>query len=65
MRRSSTRLFIDGLLAHIQPGDEAVVPRRVRDGKSRVEPFAALYDRDAFMREGLPCSRPAMRRCAP
>ncbi len=47
-------LFIDGLLAHIQPGDEAVVPRRLRDGKPQVEPLAALYEREAFMREGLP-----------
>jgi molybdenum cofactor guanylyltransferase len=47
-------LFIDGLLAHIQPGDEAVVPRHLRDGQPLIEPLAALYERAAFMREGLP-----------
>jgi molybdopterin-guanine dinucleotide biosynthesis protein A len=46
--------FIDSLEARIEPGDEAIVPRRIRDGKPGIEPLAALYDRDAFLREGLP-----------
>ena len=46
--------FIDVLEARIEPGDEAVVPRRMRDGKPGIEPLAALYERDAFLREGLP-----------
>jgi molybdopterin-guanine dinucleotide biosynthesis protein A len=46
--------FIDALEARIEPGDEAIVPRRTRDGKPAIEPLAALYERDAFLREGLP-----------
>jgi molybdopterin-guanine dinucleotide biosynthesis protein A len=46
--------FIDALEARIEPGDEAVVPRRVRDGVAGIEPLAALYERAAFLREGLP-----------
>jgi len=46
--------FIDALEARIEPGDEAIVPRRSRDGKPAIEPLAALYERDAFLREGLP-----------
>jgi molybdopterin-guanine dinucleotide biosynthesis protein A len=46
--------FIDSLEARIEPGDEAIVPRRMRDGKPGFEPLAALYDRVAFLREGLP-----------
>jgi molybdenum cofactor guanylyltransferase len=46
--------FIDTLEARIEPGDEAIVPRRVRDGQAAIEPLAALYERDAFLREGLP-----------
>jgi molybdopterin-guanine dinucleotide biosynthesis protein A len=46
--------FIDALEARIEPGDEAIVPRRMRDGKPGIEPLAALYERDAFLREGLP-----------
>ena len=46
--------FIDALEARIEPGDEAIVPRRTRDGKPGIEPLAALYERDAFLREGLP-----------
>jgi molybdopterin-guanine dinucleotide biosynthesis protein A len=46
--------FIDRLEALIEPGDEAIVPRRTRDGKVHIEPLAALYLRDAFLREGLP-----------
>jgi len=46
--------FIDRLEALLQPGDEAVVPERTVDGKRRIEPLAAIYDREAFVREGLP-----------
>jgi molybdopterin-guanine dinucleotide biosynthesis protein A len=46
--------FIDTLAAHIEGGDEAIVPRRLRDGEPQVEPLAALYLREAFLREGLP-----------
>ena len=46
--------FIDALAARIEPGDEAVVPRRLRAGTKHAEPLAALYLRQAFMREGLP-----------
>ena len=46
--------LIDVLEARIEAGDEAVVPRRVRDGQTQTEPLAALYNREAFLREGLP-----------
>jgi molybdopterin-guanine dinucleotide biosynthesis protein A len=46
--------FIDRLEAQIQPGDEAIVPRRMRDGALQSEPLAALYACEAFVREGLP-----------
>jgi molybdopterin-guanine dinucleotide biosynthesis protein A len=46
--------FIDALEARIEPGDEAIVPRNVRAGEPQIEPLAALYARDAFLREGLP-----------
>jgi molybdopterin-guanine dinucleotide biosynthesis protein A len=42
--------FIDFLAASHQPGDEAIVPRHPHG----IEPLAALYDRVAFLREGLP-----------
>src|ERR1700677_4316485 len=32
-------LLIDTLVAHVQPGDEAVVPRHLRDGASEIEPL--------------------------
>jgi molybdopterin-guanine dinucleotide biosynthesis protein A len=46
--------LIDRLEACIEPGDEAIVPRRMRDGEPQLEPLAALYHGEAFMREGLP-----------
>jgi molybdopterin-guanine dinucleotide biosynthesis protein A len=46
--------FIDRLERQIVPGDEAIVPRRLRDGKLQIEPLAALYAREAFLREGTP-----------
>jgi molybdopterin-guanine dinucleotide biosynthesis protein A len=46
--------FIDRLEAQIGPGDEAIVPCRMRDGKPQLEPLAALYAREPFLREGLP-----------
>lgn len=42
--------FIDRLFAALEPGDEAVVPTHDR----RMEPLAAIYERKAFMRAGLP-----------
>jgi len=45
--------FIDRLATSIVPGYEAVVPIH-GDERRRIEPLAALYDREAFLREGLP-----------
>ncbi len=49
--------FIDELAAARRPGDEAVVPAHEVEGRRRIEPLAALYDRLAFLREGLPVLR--------
>lgn len=49
--------LLERLLAERRPGDEAVVPERRADGKQFLEPLAALYDRTAFLREGLPVLR--------
>ena len=46
--------FIDRLEARLRPGDEALVPYRTVDGQRRIEPLAAIYAREAFVREGLP-----------
>ena len=46
--------FIDGLEAQINVGDEAVVPRHTGIGDVSIEPLAAIYAREAFLREGLP-----------
>lgn len=45
--------FVDSLAAHVAPGIEAVIPMHDRDEK-RIEPLAALYRREAFVREGTP-----------
>jgi len=45
--------FIDRLQAHVAPQHEAIVPMHGEDGK-RIEPLAALYRREAFLREGTP-----------
>lgn len=45
--------FIDELEKHITPEAEAIVPQHV-DNARRIEPLAALYRREAFVREGLP-----------
>jgi molybdopterin-guanine dinucleotide biosynthesis protein A len=45
--------FITHLASNIQAGDEAVVPKH--DGG--IEPLAAVYEREAFLREGLPLLR--------
>ena len=45
--------LIDRLAASIAPGYEAIVPIH-GDDERRIEPLAALYDREAFLREGLP-----------
>jgi molybdopterin-guanine dinucleotide biosynthesis protein A len=44
--------FIGRLERERQSGDEAVIPVRDRDGREQIEPLAALYDREAFLREG-------------
>lgn len=44
--------FIDRLASAWQPDDEAVIPVHERDGRERLEPLAALYERRAFLREG-------------
>lgn len=49
--------FVTTLASHRRPGDEAVVPTRERNGVLQIEPLAALYDRLAFLREGLPILR--------
>jgi molybdopterin-guanine dinucleotide biosynthesis protein A len=46
--------FIDRLEAELQPDDEAVVPTRTMRGTDQIEPLAAIYAREAFLREGLP-----------
>jgi molybdopterin-guanine dinucleotide biosynthesis protein A len=46
--------LIDRLAAQIAPGDEAIVPRRPRAAELQIEPLAALYERTALLREGLP-----------
>jgi molybdopterin-guanine dinucleotide biosynthesis protein A len=45
--------FIDSLEAAIGPQYEAIVPMH-DDAKQRIEPLAALYRREAFLREGMP-----------
>lgn len=50
--------FVDRLAAHLtaadaEPGLEAIVPAHDEAGR-RIEPLAALYRREAFLREGLP-----------
>jgi molybdopterin-guanine dinucleotide biosynthesis protein A len=49
--------FIETLAAERRPGDEAIVPVHEREGKRQLEPLAALYDRLAFLREGVPVLR--------
>jgi molybdopterin-guanine dinucleotide biosynthesis protein A len=45
--------FIDRLEAHVTPQYDAIVPMHDLDAK-RIEPLAALYRREAFLREGMP-----------
>ncbi|GAC1577523.1 MAG: molybdenum cofactor guanylyltransferase [Candidatus Elarobacter sp.] len=45
--------YVESLVAQAQPGDEAVIPMHGDDSK-RIEPLAALYRREAFLREGMP-----------
>jgi molybdopterin-guanine dinucleotide biosynthesis protein A len=46
--------FVAMLASQRRPADEAVVPTHERDDARLIEPLAALYDRLAFIREGLP-----------
>jgi molybdenum cofactor guanylyltransferase len=45
-----TSAFIDRLAEHIRPGVQAVVPTH----GDRIEPLAAIYERQAFLRTGMP-----------
>ena len=45
-----TAAFIDRLAGQRRPGDEAIVPRH----GGQIEPLAALYDRQAYLRAGIP-----------
>jgi molybdopterin-guanine dinucleotide biosynthesis protein A len=45
--------FIDRLERFASPQYDAIVPRH-EDDDGRIEPLAALYRREAFLREGLP-----------
>jgi molybdopterin-guanine dinucleotide biosynthesis protein A len=58
--------FVQRLAAHWMRGDEALVPTHAgADGRPQIEPLAALYDRDAFVRVGpeiLRTGRGAARR---
>jgi molybdopterin-guanine dinucleotide biosynthesis protein A len=47
-----TGAFIDELAAHVRADLDAIVPQH-EDGRKRIEPLAALYRREAFVREGL------------
>jgi molybdopterin-guanine dinucleotide biosynthesis protein A len=49
--------LVDALCAARRAGDEAIVPAYVIEGRTRYEPLAALYDRLAFVRAGLPVLR--------
>jgi len=49
--------FVERLETARQSEDEAVVPATEREGRTQLEPLAALYDRLAFLREGLPVLR--------
>jgi molybdopterin-guanine dinucleotide biosynthesis protein A len=48
--------FVDRLAAHVAPDVEAIVPRHEENAR-RIEPLAALYRREAFLREALPILR--------
>ncbi len=50
-------VFLQTLVTQWRAGDEAVVPAHEVEGKLRLEPLAALYDRLAFLREGAPVLR--------
>ncbi|HTW84197.1 MAG TPA: molybdenum cofactor guanylyltransferase [Candidatus Sulfotelmatobacter sp.] len=45
--------FVDELATSISPELDAIVPAHAQDAK-RIEPLAALYRREAFLREGTP-----------
>lgn len=45
--------FVDSLAMHVGPNLDAVIPLHDRTEKS-IEPLAALYRREAFLREGMP-----------
>jgi molybdenum cofactor guanylyltransferase len=45
--------FVDRLEAHAAPEYDAIIPLHEAETK-RIEPLAALYRREAFLREGMP-----------
>ncbi len=45
--------FVDELATHVAPHFDAIVPMR-EGARKGIEPLAALYRREAFVREGLP-----------
>ncbi|HZO94037.1 MAG TPA: molybdenum cofactor guanylyltransferase [Candidatus Baltobacteraceae bacterium] len=45
--------FVDELASHVAPHYDAIVPIHAGE-RRRIEPLAALYRREAFVREGLP-----------
>lgn len=45
-----TSAFVDRLAGRLRPGDEAVVPRH----SGQIEPLAAIYERAAYLRTGMP-----------
>ncbi len=45
--------FIDELATHVAPHFDAIVPMHEGE-RNGIEPLAALYRREAFVREGLP-----------
>ena len=53
-RRSSTRRSSTQLAAHDRAGRRSDRAAPQRDGRAQIEPLAALYAREAFLREGLP-----------
>ena len=46
--------FIDRLAAYVGPQHDAIVPMHDDAAARRIEPLAALYRREAFLREGMP-----------
>lgn len=52
-RTSVDDAFIERLWHYWHPGDEALIATRDDDEHSVIAPYASLYRREAFMREGM------------